>query len=139
LILSLSPFSIQSDIDYRFSEDKGHANMKTFYYPNDKYNNTEIEKTYTFLSKQDHYEEKTLEVYEVGREMTIDECGGGVAVFEFEDICEGNYASADYITICRNFHSVILKNVQKLTPDKRNVMKRFISLVTSNLLANFSK
>jgi len=103
--------------------------MKTFYYPNDKYNNTEIEKTYHFLSKLDHYEERTLEVYEVGREMTIDECGGGVAVFEFEDICEGNYASADYITICRHFHSVILKNVQKLTPDKRNVMKRFISLV----------
>lgn len=61
--------------------------------------------------------------------MTIEECGGGVAVFEFEDICEGNYASADYITICRNFHSVIVKNVQKLTPDKRNTMKRFITLI----------
>lgn len=107
--------------------------MKTFYYPNDSYQNTEIEKTFKFLSKQEIYDSKVLEVYEVGRTMRIKYCGGGVAVFEFSDICEGNYASPDYITICRNFHTVIIKNVKKLTPDERNTMRRFISFVTSLL------
>lgn len=47
--------------------------------------------------------------------MTIKQCGGGVAAFDFEDICEGTYGSPDYITICRNFHTVIIKNVRKLS------------------------
>lgn len=61
--------------------------------------------------------------------MKVDKCGGGVVVLDFAEVCEGYYASPDYITLCRNFHTVILKNVKKLTTDDRNSMKRFISLV----------
>lgn len=61
--------------------------------------------------------------------MIIKRCGGGVAVFEFDDICEGNYGSPDYITICRNFHTVIIKNVKRLSQNERNTMKRFVTFV----------
>ncbi|KAL4439508.1 hypothetical protein ABPG74_003910 [Tetrahymena malaccensis] len=120
---------IQSDTDYRFSSDKGRASMKTFFYPNDNYNNTQIEKTYKVLSGQEDYQQVSLDVCGLGREIKLNKTGGGVVMLEFSDICEGYYAPPDYITICRNFHTVILKNVKKLSTDDRNSMKRFISLV----------
>lgn len=103
--------------------------MKMFYSPNDSYNNTEMDKTFRFLSGCETFESKDLEVMEVGRILNIKQCGGGVAVFDFKDICEGIYGSPDYITICRSFHTVILKNVKKLKPEDRNTMKRFVTFV----------
>ncbi|EGR32035.1 hypothetical protein IMG5_098710 [Ichthyophthirius multifiliis] len=95
--------NLLSETDYRFSSDKGTAAVKTFYFPN--------------------------KVYQAGRIINIKRCNERVVEFEFNDICQGNYAPADYITICRYFNAIILKNVQKFCQDDRNTMKRFISLI----------
>ncbi len=50
-------------------------------------------------------------------------------MFDFNDLSEDFLGAADFIAICRNFHSIILKNVPRITMDDRNSARRFITFV----------
>lgn len=64
-----------------------------------------------------------------GRYIEVKNQSEGVAMFEFDELCEAVMGASDYIAICRNFHSIILKNVKTITMANRNVARRFILLV----------
>lgn len=55
--------------------------------------------------------------------------GNGVAWFEFLELCDGPRGQADYIEISRRYHTVLISNVQRLTPSKLDVARRFTWLV----------
>lgn len=54
---------------------------------------------------------------------------GGVAWFEFEELCDGPRGQADYIELARRYHTVLLSNVYRLRPSKLDVARRFTWLV----------
>jgi predicted ATPase len=64
-----------------------------------------------------------------GREIKIPKAAHGVAVFDFTEIGDKAYGSMDFIAICRNFHSVILKNVPRISLSSKNNARRFILFV----------
>lgn len=64
-----------------------------------------------------------------GREIEIPKCANGVATFDFMELCDKAYGSMDFIGICRNFHSIILKNVPEISLTNKNLTRRFILLV----------
>jgi cell division protein ZapE len=53
----------------------------------------------------------------------------GVARFAFEDLCGRPLGASDYIAIARAFHTVLIDAIPKLTPEQRNEVRRFITLV----------
>ena len=53
----------------------------------------------------------------------------GVARFTFHDLCEEPLAAADYLRIAREYHTVILDRIPRMTFDTRNAAKRFIILI----------
>ena len=65
-----------------------------------------------------------------GREIQVPRAANGVAMFDFMEICDKAYGSMDFIAICRNFHTLILKNVPQITLGNRNLARRFILLVS---------
>ena len=66
----------------------------------------------------------------VGRQLHVRRQAGGVAWFSFEDLCERNLGSSDYIALARNFHTVVLENVPKLAIGRqRDSARRLITLV----------
>ena len=70
------------------------------------------------------------EVIEVGsRRLEVPKAAAGVAWFDFEALCEQPLGAADYLALTERYHTVVLSGVPRLTPDKRNQARRFVTLV----------
>jgi cell division protein ZapE len=53
----------------------------------------------------------------------------GVARFSFRDLCEAPLATADYLKIAHEFHTVMVDRIPVMDYDQRNEAKRFIILI----------
>lgn len=63
------------------------------------------------------------------RSISVMHCYGNVAVFTFKELCEIPLGAIDYLALCNNFNTLIIKNIPLLTPDHHNEILRFITLV----------
>ena len=63
------------------------------------------------------------------RRLSVPKAARGVAWFDFEALCEQPLGAADYLALSERYHTVLLSGVPRLTPDKRNQARRFITLV----------
>ena len=72
-----------------------------------------------------------------GREIDVRKAHNSVAYFEFDDLCDKPMGSADFITIARNFHAVIIRDIPLLNFENRNLVRRFILLVYYRILLVF--
>jgi cell division protein ZapE len=64
-----------------------------------------------------------------GREIPVRRLGTDVVWFDFRVLCGGPRATADYIEIAREFHTVLLSGVPVLTPGEDAAARRFLHLV----------
>ena len=64
-----------------------------------------------------------------GRDILISQARGGLARFDFAEICGCPLGAADYHALAENFDKIIVDNVPAMTFDRRNEAKRFITLV----------
>ena len=53
----------------------------------------------------------------------------GVGVFSFKRLCAENRGAADYLAIAREFHTVIVVGIPKMSPANRNEAIRFTKLI----------
>ena len=53
----------------------------------------------------------------------------GMAWFDFDVLCEGPRAAADYIEIAREFHTVLLGNIPAMDAHRDDAARRFVTLV----------
>jgi len=54
---------------------------------------------------------------------------GGVAWFEFRELCEGPRGKADYIELARRYHTVLLSGVPRFTAGDADRLRRFVWLI----------
>lgn len=64
-----------------------------------------------------------------GRSLAVRRRAAGVIWFEFEALCEGPRAVADYIALARTVPTVILSNVPQFSVYSEDAAKRFVLLV----------
>ena len=64
-----------------------------------------------------------------GRMLRVPRAAMGVARFSFHELCEEPLAAADYLTIARTFHTLMLDRIPVMDYDARNAAKRFIILI----------
>ncbi len=64
-----------------------------------------------------------------GRILHVPKALKGVAVFSFKRLCGEARGASDYLTIARNFHTVILVGIPRLGPENRNEAARFVTLI----------
>jgi cell division protein ZapE len=64
-----------------------------------------------------------------GRSVCVPRAAMGVARFRFRDLCEQPLAAADYLRIAREYHTIILDRIPRMTFETRNAAKRFIILI----------
>lgn len=63
------------------------------------------------------------------REIPVHRLTPGVVWFDFEAICGGPRATADYIEIAREYHTVLVAGLPQLTPAHDAAARRFLHLV----------
>jgi len=65
----------------------------------------------------------------MGRALTIPVAAGGVARFDFDQLCNVALGAGDYLAIATAFHTLILDGIPLLSPDNFDQARRFIVLV----------
>jgi len=64
-----------------------------------------------------------------GRTLEIARQRGGVARFEFAELCMRPLGAADYLTLAAHFHCLVIDNIPIMTPADRSAAKRFVVLI----------
>ncbi len=64
-----------------------------------------------------------------GRAVPVPRAERGVACFTFAALCGEPLGAEDYITISQRYHTLVLDGVPRLTEDRRNEAKRFMTLI----------
>lgn len=63
------------------------------------------------------------------RTLKIQKSHGDVAWVSFSELCETPLGSGDYIQLAKEFSTIILSDIPKLTRENRNEAKRFVTLI----------
>jgi cell division protein ZapE len=86
-----------------------------------------LDENFRLLTDEARGEPDELEVQ--GRWVPIPEQARGVARFTFEELCARPLGAADYLALAGRYHTIILKDVPQLSPDRRNEARRFATLI----------
>jgi cell division protein ZapE len=70
---------------------------------------------------------ETLDVQ--GRTLHVPKQAVGVARFSFEELCTKPLGAADYLTLARHYHTVLIDHTPKMTHEQRTWAARFVTLI----------
>ena len=70
-----------------------------------------------------------LDIELQGRSLSVRQAAGGVARLSFDDLCIAARGAADYLALASHFHTVLIDNIPKLEPQKKNEAVRFVTLI----------
>jgi cell division protein ZapE len=82
-----------------------------------------------FLAVAPHGRCEKVELKINDRPMEARCAAEGAVWFDFHELCDGPRSAADYISLARTYHTVIVSYVPLLTSDDDNATRRFINLV----------
>ncbi len=64
-----------------------------------------------------------------GRKIPTVERAAGVVWFRFDDLCGGNRAASDYLTVAREFSTVMISDVPVLNDRRLDATRRFVTAI----------
>jgi cell division protein ZapE len=64
-----------------------------------------------------------------GRAIPVPLAAGGVARFDFADLCEKPLGAGDYLAIAGLYNTLVLSGVPQLSAENRNEARRFMTLI----------
>ena len=72
---------------------------------------------------------KEEEIIVSGRKIRIPNSAGGIAAFDFKDLCEKPLAASDYVELADKFKGFLINNIPSLGKNQNNEARRFIWLI----------
>eukprot|EP00004_Rigifila_ramosa_P022637 TRINITY_DN6209_c0_g1_i1.p1 TRINITY_DN6209_c0_g1~~TRINITY_DN6209_c0_g1_i1.p1 ORF type:complete len:474 (+),score=97.78 TRINITY_DN6209_c0_g1_i1:22-1422(+) len=119
--------NMDSGKDYRLT---GHLADKLYHTPLGPATTAQLHDIFQELtgSRVSEVAPKQIKVM-MGRKMVVEKSARGVALFHFDALCRTALGAADYLAICRNFHTVILDGVPLMDLSHRNEARRFITML----------
>jgi len=120
----LDVLELDGVVDYRLSRLQG---MTVYHRPLGRAASGALAAAFARLTDDAAGAATTLVVQ--GRRMAVPRAAKGVAWFGFADLCEQPLGAADYIAIATHFHTLILDGIPRMTEEKRNEARRFMTLI----------
>lgn len=119
--------SLQSGKDFRLSK-LSSAGATIFNSP--ARSNAEIEKHAIYVTNSAPLDRGSVDIA-VGRSIDVERMAEGVALFDFEELCDRNIGTSEFLGIGSHFHTIFIRNIPSLTnlDDMRNQVRRFINLI----------
>jgi cell division protein ZapE len=111
--------------DYRHAQMQAMA--ETYRYPLDKKAERFIADAIARLSSNTEPHRDILHVQ--GRKISLTLYDNAIGRFSFHELCEAALGPADFLAIAERLDTIILTGIPKLTPEKRNEAKRFVTLI----------
>lgn len=110
--------------DYRLNRLAQHP---VYFSPLTAESRTEMDRIYAEMTEG--YENHPQTLVTQGRALEVRTSARGVARFSFAELCAQALGASDYLTLTEHFHTILLDDVPRLSPARRNEAKRFVTLV----------
>ena len=110
--------------DYRKSVKE---NLDRFLSPLDESTNFKFNKFFRKITKNKKKTSKILEIK--GRKLILENFYSRVVKFKFDELCNRNLGSEDYLTIADNCDFLFIENLPKFDENNSNQQQRFITLI----------
>jgi cell division protein ZapE len=110
--------------DYRSSNN---TSLERFLSPINESSNFKFNKFFRKITKNRNKTSKTLEIK--GRSIVLENFYDKVIKFDFEELCNRNLGSEDYIKIAENCEFIFIKNLPNFNENNSNQQQRFITLI----------
>jgi cell division protein ZapE len=119
----LDIFELHGGRDYRLAR---FAGRQVFFVPADDSAYRALERAFADLT--DNASASTTLLVQ-GRFLSVPRAAKGVAWFGFDELCARPLGPADYLALCRQYHTFIVESIPQLGPEKRNEAKRFSTFI----------
>ena len=110
--------------DYRSIKNK---DLQRFLSPIDQSTNFTFNKFFRKITKNKNKTVKSLEIK--GRKLEIQNFYDNIAKFNFDELCNRNLGSEDYISIANNCDFIFIENLPDFNDSNSNQQQRFITLI----------
>ena len=110
--------------DYRSNKNK---DLQRFLSPIDQSTNFTFNKFFRKITKNKNKTVKTLEIK--GRKLVIQNYYDNIAKFNFDELCNRNLGSEDYISVANNCDFIFIENLPDFSESTSNQHQSFISLI----------
>ena len=120
----LHVFHFSGGTDYRLHKLRA---AQVYFWPHDEDAEREMNKIMRTMADGKPVAEMNISVK--GRTIHVPAAARDAAMFSFTDLCEEPKSALDYLELVKRFHVFIVKNVPKLTDNRRDATTRFITLI----------
>jgi cell division protein ZapE len=117
-------YHFDGETDYRL---RALERAEIYHMPLDAAANASLSRTFESIAPDTGMQGGAIEIE--GREIATVRRADGVVWFEFDTICAGPRAVADYIEIARQYQSVLVSNVPVIMPQQDDAARRFVHLI----------
>jgi len=115
---------LNTQMDYRSALNR---QVEVYYFPLDKHEPEFILKKYRQLAGNSELKPLVLDVFQ--HKLTLSATYGDVVVVQFAELCAKPLGAIDYLALVGHFNYAIVRGIPKLSADKRNEAKRFVTLI----------
>ena len=120
--------SIECELKIEDDYRKSNYNKKLrYFYPLNQETNFKINKFFRTITKNKRHSSKTINVK--GRDFKIENFYEGIVRFNFNELCDKNLGSEDYIMIANNCDFIFIQNLPNFDENNPNQQQRFITLI----------
>lgn len=116
---------LQAKTDYRLSYSPAVKN--TYHFPLDAKASDFAQQIYNNLTQYAVKQSGVLQL--LGRTVMLSAVHKNIALLSFDELCTQPLGSADYLQLVNQFNTLIVTDIPRLTPEKRNEAKRFVTLI----------
>ena len=110
--------------DYRSHKNN---NLDRFLYPIDQSTNFKLNKFFRKITKNKKKTLKTLQIK--GRRLEIENFYDKIIKFNFDELCNKNLGSEDYLSIANTCDFLFIENLPDFNENNSNQQQRFITLI----------
>ena len=110
--------------DYRINNKKV---LNRFLYPINETTNFKLNKFFRELTKNKKKTKKIINIK--GRKFVIENFYDGIVKFNFEELCNRNLGSEDYLNISQNSKFILIENLPDFDDNNSDQQQRFITLI----------
>lgn len=120
----LDVLDIGAGADFRLDRLRGQP---VFHWPLGAESTAALDAAFAALTDDAPGEPAEIELQ--GRKLVVPQAARGVARLSFDELCREARGASDYLALATHFHTVIVDGIPKMTPQQRDIAKRFVVLI----------
>ena len=123
-LTKMEVIELDNGTDYRLERLQS---MDVYMTPTGTESTAKLERAFDTLAVGLPVIERTLNVN--GRDVHLPRTADGVAFARFSELCDRPLGAGDYLAFAECFHTLVLADIPRMSPAKRDQAKRFVTLV----------